>query len=145
MSQRISKNKYYLEIASKVALRSTCLRRAYGAVLVKNDEIIATGYNGSARGEENCCDTGKCWRQENNIPAGERYEECVAVHAEQNAIISAARVDMIGADLYLAGYSFDIGNGAYYRINAEPCKICRRMLKNAGIKRYYNQAGWHDI
>lgn len=106
--ERISKNKYYFEIASKVALRSTCLRRAYGAVLVKNDEIIATGYNGSARGEENCCDTGKCWRQENNIPAGERYEECVAVHAE-------------------------------------PCKLCRRMLKNAGIKRYYNQVSWHDI
>ena len=126
MSQRISKNKYYLEIASKVALRSTCLRRAYGAVIVKNDEIIATGYNGSARGEENCCDTGKCWRQENNIPAGERYEECVAVHAEDNAISQAGR-ESIGATLYLAGFE----NGK--SISAVPCAMCERKIKNAQI------------
>ena len=79
---RISKRDYYLEIAKTVALRSTCLRRQYGAVIVKDDIIIATGYNGAARGETNCCDVGQCWREANGIPHGERYEECVAVHAE---------------------------------------------------------------
>ena len=88
---RISKPEYYLNIAKAVALRSTCIRRKYGAVIVKDDRIIATGYNGSARGERNCCDTGECWREMNNIPHGERYEECVAVHAEDNAISQAGR------------------------------------------------------
>lgn len=91
MDKRISKDEYYLSIAAAVARRSTCLRRQYGAVIIKNDEIISTGYNGAARGEPNCCDTGECWREANNIPHGEQYEKCVAVHAEQNAIISAAR------------------------------------------------------
>ena len=88
---RISKRDYYLEIAKTVALRSTCLRRQYGAVIVKDDIIIATGYNGAARGETNCCDVGQCWREANGIPHGERYEECVAVHAEDNAISQAAK------------------------------------------------------
>lgn len=91
MEKRITKDEYYLSIAASVAKRSTCLRRQYGAVIIKNDEIISTGYNGAARGEPNCCDTGECWREANNIPHGEQYEKCVAVHAEQNAIISAAR------------------------------------------------------
>ena len=123
---RISKRDYYLEIAKTVALRSTCLRRQYGAVIVKDDIIIATGYNGAARGETNCCDVGQCWREANGIPHGERYEECVAVHAEDNAISQAGR-DAIGATLYLAGSE----NGKL--INAVPCKMCARKIKNARI------------
>lgn len=126
---RISKTEYYLGIAKAVSMRSTCLRRRYGAVIVKDDVVISTGYNGSPRGSQNCCDTGECYREANNIPHGEQYEKCVAVHAEANAIISAARKDMIGATLYLYGY--DIVNDR--EIAAEPCVICRRMIKNAGI------------
>lgn len=127
--ERISKDEYYLGIAAAVAKRSTCLRRQYGAVIIKNDEIIATGYNGSARGEPNCCDEGECWRERNHIPHGEQYEKCVAVHAEQNAIISAARRDMLGSTLYLAGFD---PNGEM--ANPAPCVICSRLIKNAGIK-----------
>ena len=127
MRERIDKDAYYLNIAKAVSMRSTCLRRQYGAVIVKNDEIIATGYNGAPRGEENCCDVGVCWREENNIPHGEQYEKCVAVHAEQNAIISAPRDKMIGSTLYLYGEE----NGVI--LEAEPCEICRRMIVNSGI------------
>lgn len=130
MYTRPDKHQYYLDIAAQVAKRSTCLRRQYGAVIVKNDEIISTGYNGSARGVRNCCDIGECWREVHNIPHGEQYEKCVAVHAEQNAIISASRKDMIGATLYLVGFE----NGE--RIaghQTKPCVICQRMLLNAGI------------
>lgn len=126
--QRISKDEYYLGIAAAVSKRSTCLRRRYGAVIIKNDEIISTGYNGAARGEPNCCDEGSCWRARNNIPHGEQYEKCVAVHAEQNAIISAARRDMLGSTLYLAGFD---ENGEM--ASPEPCLICSRLIKNAGI------------
>lgn len=125
---RISKDEYYLEIAKAVALRSTCLRRKYGAVIVKDDRIISTGYNGSARGEKNCCDVGYCWREANNIPHGERYEMCVAVHAEDNAISQAGR-EASGATLYLAG--FENGNV----ISASPCMMCARKIMNAGILR----------
>ena len=121
------KDMYYTAIAEMVARRSTCLRRQYGAIIVKNDEIIATGYNGSPRGEPNCCDTGVCWREAHNIPHGEQYEKCVSVHAEQNAIISAARSEMIGSTMYLIG----IENG--HVIPGVPCDICRRMIQNAGI------------
>ena len=124
---RLPKYKYYLSIAKEVSKRSTCLRRQYGAVIVKNDEVVSTGYNGAPRGEPNCCDVGNCWRETNNIPHGERYEECVAVHAEQNAIISASRNDMNGGILYLYGEE----NGA--PIKSCPCKICQRMIKNAGL------------
>ena len=105
--------------------RSTCLRRKYGSVIVKNDEIIATGYNGSPRGEVNCCDTGYCWRKEHNIPRGQDYSHCKSVHSEANAIISASRRDMQGAVLYLASSEPD----------AQPCDMCRRLIKNAGIAR----------
>ncbi len=134
--QRISKRDYYLSIAAEVSKRSTCLRRQYGAVIVKNDEIVSTGYNGAPRGEDNCCDIGTCWRERNNIPHGEQYEKCVAVHAEQNAIISASRREMLGATLYLAGFE----NGEPIR-NAEPCMICRRLIKNAGIEKVINLVG----
>lgn len=129
---RPSKDAYYLSIARAVAERSTCLRRKYGAVVVKNDEIIATGYNGAPRGESNCCDIGSCIREESHIPHGERYEMCHSVHAEMNAIISASRIEMSGGTLYLAG--FDCGDGEWLE-NPMPCDICRRMIKNAGIDR----------
>ena len=126
--QRPSKVTYYLDIAAQVARRSTCLRRQYGAVIVKNDEIISTGYNGSARGYLNCCDLGSCWREANNIPHGQQYEKCQAVHAEANAIISASRRDMLGGTLYLAGWE----NGK--RIDdPKPCEMCKRLIDNAGI------------
>ena len=118
-----------LGIARAVSLRSTCLRRRYGAVIVKNDEIIATGYNGAPRGEQNCCDSGECYRQRMGIPHGEQYEKCVAVHAEQNAIISASRSEMIGATLYLYGWDVETGKS----IDAAPCLICDRLIRNAGI------------
>jgi dCMP deaminase len=135
--KRISKRDYYLSIAAEVARRSTCLRRQYGAVIVKNDEIVATGYNGAPRGEANCCDVGECWREKNNIPHGEQYEKCVAVHAECNAIISASRNEMLGSTLYLAGFEgLDTPND-----NPVPCMICSRLIKNAGIRTVINQNG----
>ena len=126
---RPSKDEYYLNIAEAVLQRSTCLRRKYGAVIVKDDEIIATGYNGAPRGEKNCCDTGFCYRKQANIPHGEKYETCCGVHAEMNAILSASRRDMIGATLYLAGCEADGTPVA----NITPCLMCRRLIVNAGI------------
>lgn len=128
---RPSKTQYYLDIAKAVSERSTCLRRKYGAVIVKDDEIISTGYNGSARGEENCCDKGTCERQMQNVPHGERYELCCSVHAEANAIISAPRNHMIGATLYLYGEEID-GKPIDKPV---PCAMCARLIKNAGIKK----------
>ena len=127
---RESKDTYYLNIARAVSMRSTCLRRQYGAVIVKNDRIVSTGYNGAARGEPNCCDIGQCWRELNNIPHGERYEECVAVHAEANAIIQASAEELEGATLYLYG-----GEDGSTIFGAEPCKMCARMIKNAKIEK----------
>ena len=124
---RPTKDQYYLEIAKVVASRSTCLRRQYGAVIVSaDDRIIATGYNGAARGEPNCCDVGKCQREELNVPHGERYELCVAIHAEDNALTQAGRAAN-GAKLYLAGFE----NGK--QIQACPCLMCSRKIKNSGI------------
>ena len=128
---RIKKDDYYLNIAESVIQRSTCLRRQYGAIIVNNDEVVSTGYNGAPRGERNCCDCGFCQREALGIPKGERYERCVAVHAEQNAIISAARKDMIGGTIYIVG--LECSDGSY--ANPAPCKICRRFIKNAGIIR----------
>ena len=135
--ERIGKQDYYLSIAAAVAKRCTCLRRQYGAVIVKNDEIVATGYNGAPRGDENCCDVGSCWRERHNIPHGEQYEKCVAVHAECNAIISASRYEMLGSTLYLYGFEgLDVVNE-----NPVPCQICSRMIKNAGIAHVINLKG----
>ena len=128
---RISKDMYYLKMAEAALERSTCLRRRYGAVIVKNDEIIATGYNGSPRGDANCIDTGICEREILNVPKGERYELCVSVHAEQNAIISASRREMIGSTIYIVGK--ETSNGDY--ADPSPCLMCRRFIKNAGIVR----------
>lgn len=129
--ERKDKDRYYLGIAEATLERSTCLRRRYGAVIVNNDEIVSTGYNGAPRGETNCIDTGYCEREKLNVPKGERYELCVAVHAEQNAVISAARSEMQGATIYIVGK--EVATGKY--ANPAPCLICRRMLINAGIKR----------
>lgn len=129
-NMRIDKTNYYLNIAETVAQRGTCLRRNYGAIIVKNDEIISTGYTGSARGLKNCCDIGTCRRKELNVPSGERYELCRSVHAEQNAIISASRKDMIGSTLYLVGKTV---NSEHYVKDAKPCDLCERFILNAGI------------
>lgn len=130
---RISKDEYYLNIAKAVSQRSTCIRRQYGAVIVKDDRIISTGYNGSARGETNCCDHNICWREENNIPHGERYEKCRSVHAEDNAISQAGR-EALGATLYL------YGREGFRKIDAIPCEMCMRKIKNAGIHKVINSS-----
>ncbi|MDR1604750.1 MAG: cytidine deaminase [Gracilibacteraceae bacterium] len=127
---RPSWDEYFLELASVVSSRSTCLRRRYGAVIVRDNIIISTGYNGSARGEDNCVDTGVCVRRQLNVPRGERYELCVAVHAEQNAIIAGDPVKMSGGAIYIAGFEAD---GAL--TSAEPCLLCRRMIRNAFLRR----------
>lgn len=129
--KRISKENYYLDIAESVLERCTCLRRHFGAIIVKNDEIIATGYVGAPRGRKNCSDLGYCMREKLNIPRGERYEMCRSVHAEQNAIISAPRKEMIDSSLYLVGKEVKTGE---YVANANPCSLCKRMIINAGIK-----------
>ncbi|MBO5435421.1 dCMP deaminase family protein [bacterium] len=130
-NKRISKDEYYLNIAKAVSLRSTCIRRNYGVVIVKNDEIISTGYNGSPRGEVNCCDTYECIRNKLNTPKGERYELCVAIHAEDNAIMSAGREKCNGATLYIVGTDRLTNDYA----DPQPCLMCRRKIINAGISR----------
>lgn len=128
---RIPKEIYYLNISYEVAQRSTCLRRKYGALIVKEDQIISTGYCGSPRGTTNCSDIGICLRNELNIAEGLNYELCRGVHAEQNAIISPSRLDMINSTLYLVGihvHSKKILN------NPEPCQLCKRIIINAGVK-----------
>lgn len=134
--KRISKDEYYLGIALAVSKRSTCLKRHYGCVIVKNDEIIATGYNGAPRGEVNCCDVGLCKRLNKPHNSGD-YSDCHSVHAEQNAMLSASRKEMIGATMYLAGEEFATA-GSYLEYwheieDAIPCPICERMIENAGI------------
>ncbi len=132
VEKRPSKDEYYLGIAKQVASRSTCLRRKYGALIVCNDVIISTGYNGSPRGGHNCSDKGICVRQVMNMAHNSgNYDLCRSVHAEQNAIINAARQgsSVLGGTLYLYGYDCHEKK----IINAEPCPICERMIKNAGI------------
>ena len=130
--ERISKENYYLDIAETVAKRSTCLRRCYGAIIVKNDEIISTGYNGAPRGRKNCVDLGGCTREAMKIPSGQRYELCRSVHAEANCIISAARRDTLGATLYMA--CIDPASGELIA-ESTSCSMCRRLIINAGIAR----------
>ena len=132
MDNRTSKQNYYLDIADAVLERSTCLRRKYGAIIVRNDEIISTGYNGAPRGRRNCSDIGACTRETLRIPSGERYELCRSVHAEANAIISASRQDMIGASLYLVGR--DAATNELLS-DAMSCSMCKRQIINAGIDR----------
>ncbi|WP_026893498.1 deoxycytidylate deaminase [Clostridiisalibacter paucivorans] len=128
---RRDKHNYYLDIAETVLERGTCLRRNFGAIIVKNDEIISTGYSGAPRGRENCIDLNFCMREKMEVPRGERYELCRSVHAEQNAIISCSRRDMIGSTMYLVGRDkkTDI-----LVTNADSCAMCKRFIINAGIK-----------
>lgn len=128
--ERRDKINYYLDLADVVSRRGTCLRKRYGAVIVKNDEVISTGYVGAPRGRKNCSDLGFCIRQKMNIPRGERYELCRSVHAEANAIISASRDKMIDSTIYLSGREMDTGD---YVKNANCCSMCKRMIINAGI------------
>lgn len=147
---RITKDSYYLNIALAVSKRSTCLKRHYGCVIVKNDIIVATGYNGSVRGEENCCDRGVCKRAD--AERYTNYELCDSVHAEQNALIAVSREQLIGSTVYLAceEFRYDDVNSAIWEkeiydwvedYNPEPCGICMRMLKNAGVVRIVNRGG----
>lgn len=129
---RRDKINYYLDLAEAVAARGTCLRRLYGAVIVKADEVISTGYVGAPRGRANCSDLGVCIRMKLGVPRGERYELCRSVHAEANAIISASRDKMLGSDLYLVGK--EVSDGSYVA-NSCSCSMCKRMIINAGIER----------
>jgi dCMP deaminase len=126
---RPSWDEYFIKIAGVVASRSTCIRRHYGAVIVKDRVIVSTGYNGAPRGSINCIDIDKCMRRELNVPSGERYELCEAVHAEQNAIINGAPERMKDATIYIAGFEEDDSAA-----DGRPCKLCSRMIKNAGLR-----------
>lgn len=137
---RVTKDEYYLDIAYAVCKRSNCIKRHYGAVIVKNDKIIATGYNGSPRGEANCCDLGICKRLYKPSNSGD-YAECHSVHAEMNALLQANRDELEGSTLYLAGEEFnktnqEQGNFTYDRLEeCSPCPICDRMIRNSGIEK----------
>lgn len=130
--ERKSKENYYLDLAEVVSERCTCLRRHYGAIIVKNDEVVSTGYVGAPRGRKNCSDIGACIREKMKVPRGERYELCRSVHAEANAIISASRRNMLGAVLYLVGT--EVESGEYVK-NSNSCSMCKRMIINSGIER----------
>jgi len=138
MDNRNSKENYYLNIADSVLTRSTCLRRKYGAIIVRDDEIISTGYNGAPRGRQNCSDLQYCYRDEIGVRSGERYELCRSVHAEANAIISASRRDMIGTTLYLVGRNAKTGE---LLSDTTPCSMCRRLIINAGIVKVVERIG----
>ena len=129
--ERVSKENYYLDIAQTVAERSTCLRRCYGAIIVKDDTIVSTGYNGAPRGRKNCSDLGYCMREKLQIPRGERYEMCRSLHSEANAIIAAARDRMLGSTLYMCcidPLTHEVVGGTC------SCAMCKRMIINAGIE-----------
>lgn len=132
--ERKSKINYYLDIAQTVTTRGTCLRKNFGAIIVRNDVIVSTGYNGAPRGRQNCCDMGDCLRDRLKIPRGERYELCRSVHAEANAIISASRENMLGADLYLC--CVDPATGDLVP-GTTCCQMCKRLVINAGIRRVF--------
>ncbi len=142
MDVRMNKENYYLDIADAVLERSTCMRRKYGAIIVRSDEIISTGYNGAPRGRKNCSDLGYCTREAMQIPSGERYELCRSVHAEANAIISASRRDMIGATLYLVGRDAKTGE---LLADTTSCSMCRRQIINAGIVKVVARTGEDDF
>ena len=127
---RVSKHNYYLDIAQTVAERCTCLRRKFGAIIVKDDVIVSTGYNGAPRGRQNCCDLNYCMRDKLNIPRGERYELCRSVHAEANAIIAASRERMLGSTLYMV--CVDSKDGQVVA-GCSSCMMCKRLVINAGI------------
>ena len=133
MIKRPSKDRYYLNIAKEVSTRSTCLKVLIGAIIVREDQIVATGYVGAPRGTKSSLEWGFCLRKKLGIPSGTQYELCRSVHAEQNAIINAARagVSVLGGNMYIYGELRDSGE----IINAFPCFICKKMIINAGLKR----------
>lgn len=141
-AKRTCEDQYYLNIAREVAGRATCLRRKFGAVIVKSKQIVSTGYNGAPRGTVNCSDLNQCLRNELGAKPGEHYEWCRSVHGEANAIIHASRFDMIGAALYLVG--IDTVTGLIVT-DAEPCRMCKRMIINAGIEQVVVQSGPDQI
>lgn len=142
MDERPAKDNYYLDIADAVSRRSTCLRRRYGAIIVRSDEILSTGYNGAPRGRKNCTELNFCKRDALGIPSGERYELCRSVHAEANAIISAARRDMLGGTLYLVGRDAKTGE---LIPDASPCSMCRRLIINSGISEVVIRTGADEL
>lgn len=135
--ERISKIDTYLNCAEVFAYRSTCLKRKYGAVIVKDDVVISTGYNGAPRGFANCCDLGKCPRIERNMHQGDGYGICRAIHAEANALLNCSRQQTLGADLYLV--SVNPGDNSIHR--AKPCPLCARTIIQAGIDKVYLRVG----
>lgn len=135
--QRISKIDTYLNVAEAFAYRSTCIKRKYGAVIVKDDAVVSTGYNGSPRGFVNCCDTGECPRMERGLHQGEGYELCRAIHAEQNALLNCSREQTMGADLYLAGIN-PLDNSVH---RAKPCPLCARLIIQSGIRNVILRTG----
>lgn len=140
--ERRDKVNYYLDIAETVLERGTCLRRNYGAIIVNDDEIISTGYSGAPRGRKNCLDIGTCERERLNIPRGQMYEKCRSVHAEANAIISAARRRMLGGTLYLVGREKTSGE---LITDANSCSMCKRLIINAGIERVVIRKSQEDF
>lgn len=135
--QRISKINTYLNVAETFAYRSTCIKRKYGAVIVKDDTVISTGYNGSPRGFDNCCDIGRCPRIELGMHQGEGYGICRAIHAEQNALLNCSKDQTMGADLYLAGINPQ--NNSVHQ--AKPCPLCARLIIQAGIENVILRVG----
>lgn len=141
MMSRPDKDTYYIVIALAISKRSTCLRRHYGCVIVKDDVIVATGYNGSPRCCDNCCDIGKCQREDSDRYKG--YDNCPAVHAEQNALLAVDRAHSQGATLYLACEGLSMGDWGFWEEddNPKPCNLCQRMIQNSGITRVVNRRG----
>lgn len=135
--ERISKVDTYLNCAEVFAYRSTCLKRKYGAVIVKDDVVISTGYNGAPRGFDNCCDIGSCPRIDRNMHQGEGYGICRAIHAEANALLNCSRQQTMGADLYLVGIN-PKDNSIH---QAKPCPVCARLMIQAGINNVYLRVG----
>lgn len=135
--ERVSKIDTYLNCAEVFAYRSTCLKRKYGAVIVKDDVVISTGYNGAPRGFDNCCDIGSCPRMDRNMHQGEGYGICRAIHAEANALLNCSRQQTMGADLYLVG--INPGDNSIHR--AKPCPLCARTIIQAGINNVYLRVG----
>ena len=133
INTRPDKRSYYLDIARVISTRSTCLRKHWGSVIVKNDVIVSTGYNGAPRGCTNCSDIGTCWRATNNVPRGTRYEACRAngCHSEQNAIMAAGRDGTLGSTLYICGFDVETGAPVHH---PDSCQMCKRAIINAGIE-----------
>ena len=141
--ERIGKADYYLNIALEVSRRGTCLRRNYGAVIVNHDEMISAGYTGAPRGTRNCSDIRYCARSNMGVPSGERYELCRSVHAEMNAIIHASRREALGGTMYLMGV--DMEDGRPLQAGAEPCRLCKRVIINAGLNKVVTRNGNGDV